>query len=106
MLRPIYARLARIVVAEKVLQDRVEIIEAKTRTPGSPYYRINPSGRVPYLVDDSGVGMEDSQLICAYLDRFDGKASVPRRNKCRRLGISSARSCCAQPVRRHRRVVT
>src|SRR5262245_48802797 len=33
--------------------------------PGSPYYQINPSGRVPYLVDDTDVGMEDSQLICA-----------------------------------------
>lgn len=68
-----YARLARIIVIEKALADRVDIIEAKTRTPGSPYYQINPSGRVPYLVDDSGVGMEDSQIICAYLDGLDGK---------------------------------
>lgn len=68
-----YARLARIVVVEKGLEDRVEIIEAKTRTKDSPYYQINPSGRVPYLVDDTGVGMEDSQLICAYLDSLDGK---------------------------------
>ena len=68
-----YARLARILVIEKALGDRVEIIEAKTRTPGRPYYQINPSGRVPYLVDDGGVGMEDSQLICAYLDGLDGK---------------------------------
>jgi glutathione S-transferase len=28
---------------------------------------------VPYLIDDTGVGMEDSQLICAYLDSLDGK---------------------------------
>jgi glutathione S-transferase len=68
-----YARLARMMVAEKGLQDRVEIVVAKTRAPDSPYYRINPSGRVPYLVDDAGVGMEDSQLICAYLDGLDGK---------------------------------
>jgi glutathione S-transferase len=68
-----YARLARIIVIEKALEDGVEIIEAKTRTPGSPYYQINPSGRVPYLVDDTGIGMEDSQLICAYLDGLDGK---------------------------------
>jgi len=68
-----YARLARIVVIEKTLDDRVEIIEAKTRTAGSPYYQINPSGRVPYLIDDAGVGMEDSQLICTYLDSLDGK---------------------------------
>jgi glutathione S-transferase len=68
-----YARLARIIVIEKALEDRVAIIEAKTRTPGSPFYQINPSGRVPYLVDDTGAGMEDSQLICAYLDGLDGK---------------------------------
>jgi len=67
-----YARLARIIVIEKALEERVEIIEAKTRTPGSPYYQINPFGRVPYLVDDSGMGMEDSQLICAHLDALDG----------------------------------
>src|SRR5262252_710255 len=68
-----YARLARIMVIEKALEDRVEVIAAKTRTPGSPYYQINPSGRVPYLLDENGAGMEDSQLICAYLDRLDGK---------------------------------
>jgi len=68
-----YARLARIVVIEKALEDRVEIVEAKTRTRDSPYYQVNPSGRVPYLVDDAGVGVEDSQLICAYLDGLDGK---------------------------------
>jgi glutathione S-transferase len=68
-----YARLARIIVIEKALEHHVEVIAAKTRTRESPYYQINPSGRVPYLVDDAGVGMEDSQLICAYLDSFDGK---------------------------------
>jgi glutathione S-transferase len=68
-----YARLARIVALEKALEDRVQIIEAKTRTPNSPYYQINPSGRVPYLIDDSGIGMEDSQLTCAYLASLDGK---------------------------------
>ena len=68
-----YARLARIMVLEKSLEDRVEIIAAKTRVADSPYYQINPSGRVPYLVDDSGLGMEDSELICAYLDNMDGK---------------------------------
>jgi glutathione S-transferase len=70
-----YARMARIVVLEKKLEDRVEIIAAQTRTADSPYYKINPSGRVPYLVRDDGVGMEESAVICAYLDRLDGKAS-------------------------------
>ena len=92
-----YARLARILVYEKALEDRVEIIEAKTRTPGSPYYLINPSGRVPYLVDDAGAGMEDSQLICAYLDSLDGKPRfhcAPFEGWLYRRLEASARSLC------------
>src|SRR5947209_20379444 len=76
-----YARLARIVVVEKTLENRVEVLAAKTRNVGSPYYHINPSGRVPYLVDDAGVGMEDRQLICDYVDSLDGK---PRSHHARR----------------------
>lgn len=68
-----FARVARVVVIEKGLQNRVEVIEAKTRTAGSPYYAINPSGRVPYLVTDDGVAFEDSHVISAYLDNLDGK---------------------------------
>ena len=68
-----YARMARIVVIEKRLESRVEVVFAQTRTAGSPYYRINPSGRVPYLVRDDGVGMEESAVICAWFDQLDGK---------------------------------
>ena len=93
-----YARLARILVVEKGLTERVEVIAAQTRVAGSPYYDINPSGRVPYLIDDAGVGMEDSQLICAYLDALDGEPRFHRAEHqsdwaYRRLE-ASARSMC------------
>jgi glutathione S-transferase len=68
-----YARIARIVVLEKQLEDRVEIVVAQTRSVDSPYYRIAPSGRVPFLVRDDGVGLEESSVICRYLDHLDGK---------------------------------
>ena len=67
-----YARMARIMVLEKGLEERAEIVEARTRVAGSPYYTINPSGRVPYLVRDDGTGLEESTTICAYLDELDG----------------------------------
>jgi len=93
-----YARLARIVVVEKRLEDRVALVEAKTRTPDSPYYQINPSGRVPYLLDDDGVGMEDSYLICAYLDSLDGAPRLhdPLRDRdwAYRRFEATARSFC------------
>jgi len=69
-----YARVARIVVLEKSLERRIEMVVAQTRIAESPYYTINPSGRVPYLVLDDGVGLEDSSLICSYLDGLDGEA--------------------------------
>ena len=68
-----YARIARIVILEKRLESRVDVIVARTRLADSPYYKINPSGRVPYLIRDDGVGLEESALICSYLDHLDGK---------------------------------
>lgn len=67
-----FARMVRIVILEKGLEERIEIIRAHTRTTHSPYYLVNASGRVPYLVRDDGIAMEESQLICAYLDHLDG----------------------------------
>ena len=67
-----YARLVRVVILEKGLQDRVQIVEATTRQSNSPYYAINPSGRVPCLVRDGAPTLEGSQLICRYLDHLDG----------------------------------
>lgn len=66
-----YARLARIVVLEKHLENQVEQIIAKTRRADSPYYQVNPSGRVPCLVLSDGARLEESQLVCSYLDHLD-----------------------------------
>lgn len=66
-------------VMEAGLEGKVEQLVAQTRVAGSPYYEINPSGRVPYLIRDDGIGLEESELICAYLDRIAGTriATVP-----------------------------
>ena len=73
-----YARIARVVVLEKGLESRVEIIAAQTRDPHSPYYHINPSGRVPFLVREDGLGLEESALVCDYLDHLDGNPAFAR----------------------------
>ena len=67
-----YARIARIVVLEKGLTDRVEILAAQTRAADSAYYAVAPSGRVPYLIREDGSALEESSLICAWLDQVDG----------------------------------
>ena len=67
-----FGLMARIMILEKGLQDRISVLAAKTRAIDSPYYQVNPSGRVPYLILDDGTGFEESQVICAYLDNLDG----------------------------------
>jgi glutathione S-transferase len=68
-----YARIVRMLILEKGLEQRITLMPAQTRQADSPYYAINPSGRVPFLVRDDGVGMEESALICRYLDRIDAR---------------------------------
>ena len=68
-----YSRLARIMVLEKNLRHKCTQEIAATRQKDSPYYKINPSGRVPYLTTNQNKGIEGSRLICAFLDHLDGK---------------------------------
>ena len=73
-----YARMARMMVIEKGLQSRVVETLARTRAENSPFYLINPSGRVPYLVCEDGSGLEESAAICDYLDSLDGSPLLAR----------------------------
>lgn len=74
-----FSRMARMTVIEAGLESRVEQEVAQTRVVDSPYYKINPSGRVPYLLRDDGVGFEESELVIACLDHMAGTtfAAVP-----------------------------
>jgi hypothetical protein len=103
-----YARLARIMVLEKALQHRVEVIVAETRTQDSPYYAINPSGRVPFLLRDDGTGLEESALICRYLDHLDGQPAFdipatawePQRLTARATSLMDGLSVWVRELRR------
>ena len=74
-----YARIARAAIIVHGLDDRIEVVTARTREPGSPYYEISPSGRVPFLERDDGPGLEETDLICAYLDAMSDRPPLLRR---------------------------
>jgi glutathione S-transferase len=63
-----YARLTRIVLFEKGLEDKVELVWTKTRVPDDPILEVHPSGRVPVLILADGTVLEDTPLIVDYLD--------------------------------------
>ena len=69
-----YARLTRIVMLEKGLGDRVELVWTKTRMADDPILAIHPSGRVPVLILDDRTVLEDTALIVDYLDALTAPA--------------------------------
>jgi glutathione S-transferase len=83
-----YARKVRLVLAEKRLpfELRPEMVWERRQE----YLEINPAGTVPTLVEESGLIIPDSTVICEYLDEVypDNKllgGSVAERIEIRRL---------------------
>jgi glutathione S-transferase len=61
-----YARKVRLVLAEKRLP--VDLVPEKPWERRPEYLELNPAGTVPTLVEDNGVVIPDSAVICEYLD--------------------------------------
>lgn len=63
-----YARKCRVVILEKGLSDRVEMVQVNPMDNDPALLAINPLGTVPALVTDAGLHLCDSAMICEYLD--------------------------------------
>jgi glutathione S-transferase len=61
-----YARKVRLVLAEKRLPVELHVEKPWDRRP--EYLELNPAGTVPTLVEDNGMVIPDSAVICEYLD--------------------------------------
>ncbi len=76
-----YVRKVMIVLREKNLADRVELVNTTvmlTAAPGTEVLAVNPLGKIPALTRDDGKVLYDSRVICSYLDETgDGPALVP-----------------------------
>jgi glutathione S-transferase len=69
-----YARLVMVVVHEKQLSDRVELLWTDPWSSPPDLLAVNPLAKVPTLVTDGGQPITDSACICTYLDDI-GKGS-------------------------------
>lgn len=77
-----YARKVIMLIQATGLEDQVELI--RTNPFDDLHRAINPLGKVPALVDDDGVVLFDSPLICEYLNEKAVKMGRPdllRRNE-------------------------
>ncbi len=61
-----FARKVRLVLAEKRLPFELRVEKVWERRP--EYLELNPAGTVPTLIEDNGLVIPDSGVICEYLD--------------------------------------
>ena len=71
-----YGRKVRILIVEKALGDRIEIVTHSPLAGDQTALRaINPLNKIPALVSEQGRMLYDSRVICEYLD---GLLPTPR----------------------------
>jgi glutathione S-transferase len=61
-----FSRKVRLALGEKRLPFELRLEKAWERRP--EYLELNPAGTVPTLVEDNGLAIPDSNVICEYLD--------------------------------------
>lgn len=72
-----YARKVLVAAHELGVADRIEVIHHETSPTrrNDEVFALNPLGKVPVLID-AGLTLFDSNVICDYLDRLDGRARL------------------------------
>ena len=82
------SRKVRLVLGEKKLDFEMEV--EKTWERRDEFLSLNPTGKVPVLIEDDGIVIADSTAICEYLDELHPDppligSSAPARAETRRL---------------------
>ena len=71
-----YARLVMVVIHEKRLADRVELMWTDPWASPPELLAVNPAAKVPALLTDGGLPIIDSVCICTHLDDIGSGARL------------------------------
>ena len=83
-----YARKCRVMVIEKGLEKRVELVNVAPMENPPELLEVNPLASVPALLLDNGNALCESPVICEYLDTLSDKPSLfPAFNSPKRFEV-------------------
>ncbi len=80
-----YSRKVRLVLAERRLAFELKQEKPWDRRP--EYLELNPAGTVPTLVEDDGLVIPDSQVICEYLDEAYPDTALIGKTRAERVEV-------------------
>lgn len=85
-----YARKVLVMAHEVGLAGSLQVIHHETSPTvrNEDVYRVNPLGKVPVLIDDDGIVLFDSNVICEYLDGLhERKRVIPLESRERFMSL-------------------
>lgn len=82
-----YARLVMVVLNEKALIDKVNLVWTDPWASPAELVAVNPLAKVPALVTDDGQSIVESGCICDYLDHFGAGRMLLPAGLPSRLGV-------------------
>lgn len=73
-----FVRKVMVAAHEKGLTDRLELVRnpVAMTAPNAELMRVNPLSKLPTLELPDGIVLQDSGVICAYLDALEGPATL------------------------------
>ena len=71
-----YVRKVMVVAHEVGVADRLRLTPVKTREEPEKITPVNPLGKIPALITDTGQVLYDSPVICEYLDAEFGQRNL------------------------------
>jgi glutathione S-transferase len=80
-----YCRKVRVVLAEKRLPFELRLEKAWERR--AEFMELNPAGTVPCLIEENGLVIPDSAVICEYLDEAYQESSLMGRTLAERIEV-------------------
>jgi len=80
-----YARKCRVLIIEKSLESRIELVAVSPLDDPDDLLAVNPLGKVPALIRKSGPALIDSPLICEFIDTLDDERWIPANGESRIL---------------------
>lgn len=80
-----FARKVRLVLGEKKLPFELQLEKVWERRP--EYLELNPAGTVPTLVEENGLVVPDSGVICEYLEEAYPDAPLLGRTRAERVEV-------------------
>lgn len=85
-----FVRLVRLAAFEKGLADRITIEVVNPWEDSADFLAVNPAGRVPTLITDSGTPIAEAHLVLRYLDALVPEPPVwPAADLERTLGVAA-----------------